>query len=202
MNEFEKSIYGIIGEEKYKRISNARIGIIGCGGLGSNAAVCLARSGFKHFMLMDFDRIDYSNLNRQYFFYNDVGRLKAEVLKERLTSINPDVYTEIYIEKADSENINIFKNVDALVEAVDTAETKAFIVYFGAANKIFTVSSSGMAGYGDGKNMTVKQIGGVYITGDMVSGISDTMYPYAPKVAIAAALEADIILAHFMDDEL
>lgn len=202
MNEFEKSIYERIGEDSYKRISSACIGIIGCGGLGSNAAVCLARSGFKHFVLMDHDRVDYSNLNRQYFFYNDVGRLKAEVLKEKLLSINPGVQAEIYIEKADGGNISIFKTADALVEAVDTAETKAFIVSFGAANKIFTVSSSGMAGYGDGKNMTVKQIGGVYITGDMVSGISGTMHPYAPKVAIAAALEADIILAHFMDDKL
>lgn len=200
MNEFEKSIYKRIGEKKYKKVSGACIGIIGCGGLGSNAAVCLARSGFKHFILMDFDRIDFSNLNRQYFFYNDVGNLKAEVLRECLLRINPDIETEVYIDKLNSVNINIFKTVDALVEAVDTAETKATIVSFGAANGIFTVSSSGMAGYGDGKDMTVKKMGNIYITGDMKSGISDVVHPYAPKVAIAAALEADILLAHFMED--
>ncbi|MCH5184572.1 MAG: sulfur carrier protein ThiS adenylyltransferase ThiF [Oscillospiraceae bacterium] len=198
MNCFERSIYEKVGAENYEKISGAVIGIIGCGGLGSNAAVCLARSGFKNFILMDFDKIEYGNLNRQYYFFGDVGRFKAEVLRERLISINPSVEAKVFIQKLNDENIEFFSKADAVVEAVDTAETKADIVSFGAKKGILTVSSSGMAGYGDAKDMTVKKIGGVYVTGDMKSGISDTMHPYAPKVSAAAALEADIILAHFM----
>ncbi len=199
MNEFEKSVLQRVGKEKYERITNTLVGIIGCGGLGSNAASYLVRSGFRRFIIMDFDTIDYSNLNRQFYFYEDVGKKKTDVLKEHLMRINPDIEVEMLCGRLDRDNINIFRKVDVLIEAVDIAGTKADIVSFGAQNGIFTVSSSGMAGYGDGKDMTVKKIGGVYITGDMKSGISPDLHPYAPKVAIAAALEADIVLKYVMD---
>jgi len=201
MNEFEKSILKRIGEEKFSRVQNAKIGVIGCGGLGSNMTVCLVRSGFKRFMLMDFDSVDFSNLNRQYYFYDDVGKPKADVLRQRLLAVNPDLEITVYKEKLNKENINYFKSADVLAECVDIAETKAEIVGFGAVNKLFTVSSSGMAGYGDAEEMTVKKMGNVYITGDFKSGISSVMHPYAPKVAIAAALEADVILKYIMDGE-
>mgnify|MGYP003228468150 CR=1 FL=1 len=71
------------------QLAQVRVGIAGLGGLGSHIAVFLARAGVQHLHLVDFDRVDESNLNRQHYFLRDVGRLKTEALAEQLLAINP-----------------------------------------------------------------------------------------------------------------
>jgi sulfur carrier protein ThiS adenylyltransferase len=69
--------------EVRKRLIEFRIGIAGCGGLGSNCAVALSRVGIGRLILVDFDVVELSNLNRQYYFRDQIGLLKTEALTEK-----------------------------------------------------------------------------------------------------------------------
>ena len=80
-----------LGNEELSRLAAPRIGFAGCGGIGSNAALMLARSGVRRFLLVDHDTVDASNLNRQQFMPRDVGRPKAEALRDRLLELDPEL---------------------------------------------------------------------------------------------------------------
>src|SRR5690554_2921117 len=105
MNKFEEALVSYIGEERLKKIQSVKIGIAGAGGLGSNCAFNLVRSGFNNLVIADYDKIEYTNLNRQFFFYEQVGKHKVEVLKENLLLINPDLKIQTYNQKIEEHNI-------------------------------------------------------------------------------------------------
>jgi len=113
----------------HKRLASARVGIIGLGGLGSNVAWMLVRAGIGTLVLVDFDTVDQSNLNRQFYFADQVGRLKTEACTENLLRIDPNADLVVTNTRVTENNLaEIFANVDLIIEAVDTAQDKAMIL--------------------------------------------------------------------------
>jgi len=195
-NRFEEALCGTFGAENLSKIQQVRIGIAGAGGLGSNCAVNLVRSGFRHFVIVDFDVIDYSNLNRQFYFYNQVGRPKVEALRENLLAINPDLHLETSQQKIEEHNVDsIFQKCDIIIEAFDQAQYKKMIVEHYVNSDKFVVSASGIAGWSNSDDLKTHKIkDNLYIVGDLLSGVSKALPPCAPKVSIAAAKQSNVIL--------
>ena len=130
------------------------VGIAGCGGLGSNCAVALARVGVGKLIIADFDNVDISNLNRQYFFTDQVGKPKAEALKENIHRIDPGIFVEAHVITLDPENISrIFKDCDVIVEAFDRAEMKQMIIEAVTGEMPWKplVCGVGLAGWGENR---------------------------------------------------
>ncbi len=180
-----------------KVLANKKVGIIGAGGIGSNVAVSLARSGIGKLIIADFDNVEITNLNRQYYFINQIGKSKTKALLENLNNINPFVEYEVFNTKINGENINLFKDCHILVEAVDKAETKAEILSAWQTlypNKTI-ILTSGIAGIGNNSEITCDKIDDfTYICGDKKSKITLESPPYAPKVAIVANMIANLVL--------
>ncbi|MCK5358562.1 MAG: sulfur carrier protein ThiS adenylyltransferase ThiF [Elusimicrobiales bacterium] len=196
MNDFEKSLLKYFSAEQLKKIQNVRVGIAGAGGLGSNCAVNLVRSGFKKFVICDFDSVEFSNLNRQFYFGDQVGMVKVKALKENLLRINPGIEVTDINKLVTAENIKVlFENCDAVVEAFDKVAAKKMITeYYLSAGKFF-VSASGLAGWGNSDEIKIRRVRDTFhIVGDMKSEASEKLPPCSPRVNVAAAKEADIIL--------
>ena len=111
MNNFERALADYVGEERLSKIQKVKIGIGGAGGLGSNCAFNLVRSGFRKFKIVDFDVVEASNLNRQFYFSDQLGMPKVKALEENLKRINPDIAIETGMERITDENVkNVFEN--------------------------------------------------------------------------------------------
>lgn len=197
MNEFEQSLGRYLTQEQLDRIRSVRVGIAGAGGLGSNCATALVRTGFRHIKVADFDIVEHSNLNRQFYFLQQVGRSKVEALRENLSSINPAANIEIASVKLEADNAaELFVDCDVVVEALDRAEYKKLIVetYLGSGKLV--VAASGLAGWGDSDRIRVHRIrDSFYLIGDLATGIGPDTPPLAPCVFIAAAKQADVVLS-------
>lgn len=196
MNEFEKSLLKYFSKKELDLIQGTVVGIAGAGGLGSNCAFNLVRSGIKNFFIYDFDMVEFSNLNRQFYFIEQIGMSKVEALKENLIRINPDLNISVQKVMLDNSNIKkLFADCDVIVEAFDRAESKKMIVESFLNTNKFIVSVSGLAGIGESDDITINKIrNNLFIVGDMVSEVDDKKLPYSPKVNIAAAKQADVIL--------
>lgn len=122
---FDRSI-GLLGEEKFLKMSEKRICIFGLGGVGGTAIEALVRTGFKNIVLVDFDKVDSTNINRQ-ILYNqtDIGKVKVDCAKEHLQSINPQVNIEIFESKA--QDFEFTNDIDFVIDAIDDVEGKLFI---------------------------------------------------------------------------
>jgi len=202
-NPFEKALDGALGAGNLRKIQQVIIGIAGAGGLGSNCAVNLVRSGFINFVIVDFDVIDYSNLNRQFYFYNQVGRPKVEALQENLLAINPNVQLDVRQLKIEEHNVEaIFKNCHLIVEAFDQAPYKKMLVEHYVQSDKFIVSASGIAGWSNSDELKTHKIkDNFYLVGDLSSEVSKDLPPCAPRVNIAAAKQANIILEYILRGE-
>ena len=129
MNAFETKLCEQLGKESFDKVQRVKVGIAGLGGLGSNSAMNLVRSGFRKFLLVDFDRVETANLNRQFYFEDQMGRLKTEALEVNLKCINPVIEIETCSEKVERSNADrIFNDCDVIVEAFDKAEYKSMLV--------------------------------------------------------------------------
>lgn len=193
--DWDEVLQSHLSAEQRKRLASARIGLAGAGGLGSNCAVLLARSGIRRFVIADPDVVSLSNLNRQHFFPRHVGLPKTEALGDVLRGLHPSL--ELVLEQRTLDGTAacaFFAGCDVVVEAVDDAAVKKALVeaLLGAGHRV--VSASGMAGWG-GPPMTGRRIGSrLVVVGDMVSEIGPACPPMAPRVVMAAALEADAVL--------
>ena len=139
-------IIKLIGEENLNKIKNKTVCIIGLGGVGGFATESIVRSGVGNVIIVDYDRIDISNLNRQIITnQNNIGKSKAQEMKKRIKSINPNCNITIIEEKIDSNNINlIFQNkIDYLIDACDTITTKEALIIECTKRKIKIISSMG-----------------------------------------------------------
>lgn len=196
MNEFEQALGRYLSQEQLDRIRSVKVGIAGAGGLGSNCAAALVRTGFRHIKVADFDVVDHSNLNRQFYFLKQAGLAKVEALRENLSLINPAANIEIAPVKLEADNVaEIFADCDVVVEAFDLAEYKKLIVetYLGLSKLL--VAASGMAGWGDSDRIKVHRVkDDFYIIGDLTTDIGPDAPPLAPCVLIAAAKQADVVL--------
>jgi len=179
-----------------------RVGIAGAGGLGSNCAVALARSGIGTLVISDFDVIEESNLTRQYFFTDQVGMLKTEALKENLFRIDRNVSVITYQDKLHRSNISrIFSGCDIVVEAFDKPEMKEMLIETLQAEMPGTplVIGSGVAGWGNNEAIRCRKIDDtLYICGDETSEVTEKMPPMAPKVGIVANMQANVVIEILM----
>lgn len=182
-----------------EKLSAGRVAVAGLGGLGSTIAVALCRAGVGHLHLIDFDRVDISNLNRQQYRAKDIGRYKTECLQEILPEINP--YLEITTDtiKLDETNVaTMFAKEDIVCEAFDVADAKAMLVdaFFTAypSDKIL-IAGSGMAGYGSSNEIKTRKINErFYLCGDGKSGLEQGMSLMAPRVGVCAAHVANMVI--------
>ncbi|MDD3859402.1 MAG: sulfur carrier protein ThiS adenylyltransferase ThiF [Bacteroidales bacterium] len=184
-------------EDIKKSLKNKTVGIAGCGGLGSNCAVALARTGIGKLIIADFDIIEESNLNRQYYFYDQIGQPKATALKTNIERINPESIVESHLIMLDANNIpSVFKDCDVIVEAFDKTETKEMIMKV-VSHKMpekYLIMGIGMAGWGANNLFTDKHFDKLIICGDGVNEIRDDNPPLAPRVGIVANMQANAVL--------
>lgn len=179
------------------RLKSKSVGIAGCGGLGSNCAVALARVGVGNLVIADFDIIEISNLNRQYFFADQVGQYKALAVKDIIRRIDPGITVEAHVVILDEGNIPIlFNSCDVIVEAFDKAGMKQMIIET-VTEKLpgkKLVSGVGLAGWGNSDSIRSRFYGNLYVCGDLTSEVSDGYPPLAPRVGIVANMQANQVL--------
>ena len=180
------------------KISQAAVAVCGLGGLGSNIAFALARCGIGRLHLIDFDVVDLSNLNRQQYGINQIGKPKPDALKEELLQINPylDIHTD-FIKLSEKNIFNLLKEEEYICEAFDVPEQKAMLTNYILENmpEKYLVGASGMAGYGDSNSIVTRKImSHYYLCGDGVSEINESQGLMAPRVMICAAHQANMIL--------
>lgn len=202
MNDFEKALAEVLGKENFDKIQKVQIGIAGAGGLGSNCALFLVRSGFKKFRIVDFDVIEYSNLNRQFYFTAQVGRRKVQALRENLLRINPNLDIEVLTEKIQPDNVKeLFAHCDAVVEALDRPEYKKMVIEAYLNSDKLLVAASGLAGWGRSEDIKTRRVKEkFYLVGDLVSEAGPGLPILAPGANVAAAKQADIVLSYFLKE--
>ena len=186
------------GIELHSRFSAATVAVCGLGGLGSNIAVALARAGIGKLLLIDFERVDITNLHRQQYKADQIGRDKTEALAENLSEIAPYTEVEPVTVKITEENLtDLLKDADIVCEAFDRAEAKAMLVN-GVLEKLpgcYLVAASGMAGMGTPNAIKTRKImKRFYLCGDEVSDAADTIGLVAPRVMLCAAQQAQTVL--------
>ena len=186
------------GTQLQARFSSATVAICGLGGLGSNIAIALARAGIGKLILIDFDRVDITNLHRQQYKANQIGRYKTEALAENLLGIAP--YTDIKTVRAKitEENFaDLLKDADVVCEAFDNAETKAMLVN-GVLEQLpncYLVAASGMSGMDTPNTIRTRKVTKrFYLCGDEQSDVVDTIGLVAPRVMLCAAHQAHTVL--------
>ena len=187
-----------------KKLKKTRVCILGLGGLGSNVAVLLTRSGIGYLKLVDFDIVEASNLNRQQYRVSHIGMKKTEAMKSIIREINPFVETEVLDIKVDRENIySTVGDIEIVVEAFDRAETKAMILeeLLTDKNKI-VISASGMAGLGSANEIVTKKIkDNFYLIGDNYSDYEEYSGIMPTRVMICAAHQANVVLRLILGEE-
>lgn len=142
---FDRTI-GLISKEKFAIIQNKTILIAGLGGVGGTAFEALLRTGFKHFILIDFDKISPSNLNRQILYkYDDIGKYKVDVGKKHALEINKDLDITVHCQKIDEKYIKDLPIVDFVVDAIDDVKGKVSLAKYAINNHIPLLMSLGMA---------------------------------------------------------
>jgi sulfur carrier protein ThiS adenylyltransferase len=189
----------------HRRIKQATVGIAGLGGLGSAIAIALARIGVGKLILVDFDVVEPSNLNRQQYFVDQLGKPKTEALCENLARINPYVTLESHTLRLTRENVpEIYAKVDVLVEAFDAAVQKAMLLEsYAAANPGKPiVMATGLAGHMPSNTiLTRKMGGGLVIVGDLVTAAQPGTGLMAPRVGVAAHHQANAVLRILLNED-
>lgn len=186
------------GKEMQKRISESTVAICGLGGLGSNIGIALARAGVGHLILIDYDRVDLTNIHRQQYKLSQIGLSKVDALTENLREIAPYIQIDGYDERVNEENVyELIKQADIVCEAFDDVEAKAMLV-----NQVmelfpekYLVAASGMAGFGPSNTIHTRKITKkFYLCGDETSDVSDGIGLIASRVMICAAHQAHTVI--------
>lgn len=183
-------------------LARSSVCILGLGGIGSNIAVSLARSGIGRLVMVDFDRVEESNLNRQYYNLFHIGMKKTDALVDVIRSINKDIVLDVVDTKIDTDNLHEIVSGESIIcEAFDNAESKSMLVAEILSNyddKV-VVASSGMAGIGDANSIsTTRRLKNLYVCGDDVSDFEEVDGMMAPRVNICAGHQANMVLRILM----
>lgn len=185
------------------KISSATVAICGLGGLGSNIAIALARSGIGKLILIDHDRVDLTNLHRQQYKANQIGMYKTDALCENLREIAPYLVIEAHNAYLTEDNaIEFIKEADIICEAFDDAEAKAMLVnlILEKMPEKYLVAASGMAGLGSPNTIkTRKIINHFYLCGDEISDVNDGIGLISSRVMVCAAHQAHTVLRILAD---
>lgn len=203
--EFESLMMARHAPGIHQKIKDSVVGIAGLGGLGSMVAIALARIGVGTLILVDFDVVEPSNLNRQQYFIHQIGMTKVKAMTENISRINPYVRIVCFHEKLDRNSVGrIFKDVQVIVEAFDRAEEKAMLINT-ISEKMpdkYIVAASGVAGYGDNNEIkTIRFSSKIFIIGDQKTPAQPGVGLMAPRVGIAAHHQANLVLRILLGEE-
>lgn len=186
------------GRENQQKLSRATVAVCGLGGLGSNTAIALARAGVGKLILIDFDRVDVSNLHRQQYKAGQVGMFKTEALAENLAEIAPYIAVEKVCERITEDNVlRLVEGADIVCEALDNAESKAMLVenVLAAYPSKYIVACSGMAGFGSVNAIKTRRVSPkFYLCGDGQSDVGDGVGLVASRVMLCAAHQAHTVV--------
>lgn len=200
-NSFIVGLDRYLSKEQLNALQQISVGIAGAGGLGSNIAMMLARCGIRCFTLADFDRVELSNLNRQFFFPDQIGQPKVEALAEHLRRLNPDMALTLHVKRLTHENIRAtFSGCQVIVEASDVATAKAMCYQAFKNSDCFYTGASGLAGWKTEAMCYRKLDDKTVIVGDFTTGVNETYPPMAPRVMQAASMQANAVLAHIFEN--
>ena len=193
----------LTAEERVK-LERAVVGIAGAGGLGSNCAMHLVRAGVKKLVIADFDVVGESNLNRQFFFRDQLGRKKVDALAENLRRIEQDLSLDLRDVRLAPDNIDwTFSGCSVIVEAFDSADAKSMLLHALLPLGKPIVSASGIAGWGRSLAIGQRRIGkNLILIGDTSSDVSNGLAPFSPRVGIAAAMEANAVVSLLLGEEI
>lgn len=190
-----KMRHGAALQEKF---SSACVAICGLGGLGSNISISLARAGIGKLILIDFDRVDISNLHRQQYKASQIGRYKTDALSENLKEIAPYIEIQTHTVSMHANNtIELLKDAHIICEAFDNAACKAMLAntVLEAMPEKYLVTASGMAGLGSANTIKTKKImQGFYLCGDQISDVNDGIGLVSSRAMLCAAHQAHMVL--------
>jgi len=200
-NRFEEGLATYLGQEALDFLRSVTVGVAGAGGLGSNCAMHLVRSGFSRLILVDFDVVEPSNLNRQYFFEHQVGQHKVQALADNLLAVNPALELTTHAARVDRDNaLALFGGCHAVVEAFDDPASKKAIAEAVLPGEALLVAASGIGGFGRAGEIRTRLLRHNFVlVGDGHTACDDTNPPLSPMVGVAAAMQADAVLAHFLE---
>ena len=203
--ELEQALLTRFPAGMVEKLASAKVAVAGLGGLGSHIAVMLARSGIGQLLLVDFDRVDITNLNRQAYFIPHLGQYKTDALQHMLQEINPYLVVTTECVRVTEENAaEIFGAYPIVCEAFDRPENKAMLIstLLSQCPAMKIVSGSGMAGYGDCNQIqTRKKMSRLYVCGDGVTGLESSVGLMAPRVAVCAGHQANQVLRLILENE-
>ena len=192
------------GKALQRSFSAATVAVCGLGGLGSNIAIALARAGIGRLILIDFDRVDLTNLHRQQYKVNQIGKCKTEALTKNLLEIAPYLQIQAITGRVTEENYaDVLKDADVVCEAFDDPEAKAMLInhILETMPDKYLIAASGMAGMGPANTIRTRKITKrFYLCGDEVSDVSDTIGLVAPRVMLCAAHQAHTVLRILADE--
>lgn len=176
-------------------LNRSTVGIAGAGGIGSNMAAILTRAGIGRLVISDFDSVELPNLNRQFYFRDQIGYPKVEALKHNLELINPEVRIEIHNRIIDTQNAcPIYSECDLLVEAFDSAEAKVMLLetWLAGLPGRPVIACSGLAGYGRTDLIRVDRREDFTLVGDQKSDLSQGTL--SARVGIVANMMANEVI--------
>jgi len=201
MTGLEKAFFSRHDKTVLRALRAATVGVAGAGGLGSNIAVALARAGVGALVLADFDKIEPSNLNRQQYTVKQIGLRKVKTLAANLKQAAPFTRVQAHAVKVTAANLEeLFGGADILVEAFDRAEEKSMLIdaWLRLRPDRPVIAASGLAGYGGNARLKTRRLGNLYICGDGESQCSPGVSPMAPRVALVAAMQANLAVELLM----
>jgi len=186
------------------KLSRSVVGVAGLGGLGSNVAIALARAGIGKLIIADFDNVEQSNLNRQQFFTDQIGKPKVDCMIDNLWRINTRVVVAGHKVTLAPDNIpQIFHGADCIAECFDSASAKQMIVetVLTKMSGVKIVSVSGLAGYGKSNEIKTKRVSPrLVLVGDGRTGIDKCKILTAARVGIAAMHQANAVIELLIDE--
>lgn len=196
--EWNNSLEERHGKELHRAFASATVAVCGLGGLGSNIAIALARAGVGRLILIDFDRVDITNLHRQQYKAEQIGMYKTVALAENLGEIAPYISLEIHTERITEDNVlTLLKDADIICEAFDDAECKAMLTdtVLTEMRDKYLVAASGMAGLYDANRIKTRKVTSkFYLCGDEKSDVADGIGLVSSRVMVCAAHQAHTVL--------
>jgi sulfur carrier protein ThiS adenylyltransferase len=182
----------------HEKVKRARVAVAGLGGLGSNIALLLARTGVGRLHLVDFDVVEPSNLNRQQYGIRHLGLPKTDAMKQAIGEINPFVEVVTDRVRVTEENVaSLFADDDLICEAFDSAAAKALLVNACLTRfpQKFLVAASGLAGFESGNTIRTRRVSDrFYLCGDGETDARVGRGLMAPRVAVCAGHQANTAL--------
>lgn len=203
--EFEQALVERQTKEVRDKLKKGKVAIAGLGGLGSNIALMLARTGIEKLFLADFDSVDISNLNRQAYTAGQIGMEKTKALRQLISEVNPWIEVEVYQGRITKDNVKeLFQEYPILCEAFDHPEAKAELIETALIELPETkiISGNGMAGtYSSNLIQTRRTMKRLYVCGDEIHGISKEESLTAARVSICAGHEANMAIRLILGEE-